>query len=36
MRDSSGIGLSGELDLTHWQFINPELTVNLHRMAAGE
>jgi hypothetical protein len=36
MRDSSGIGHSGELDLTHWQFINPELTVNLHRMAAGE
>ena len=32
----SGNGLSGELDITQWQFINPELTVHLHREAAGE
>jgi hypothetical protein len=32
----SGNGLSSELDITRWQFINPELTVHLHRMAAGE
>jgi len=32
----SGNGLSGELDITEWQFINPELTVHLHREAAGE
>ncbi len=32
----SGNGLSAELDITRWQFINPELTVHLHRMAAGE
>jgi hypothetical protein len=32
----SGNGLSGELDITKWQFINPELTVHLHREAAGE
>ncbi len=32
----SGNGLSGELDIGHWQFINPELTVHLHRDAAGE
>ena len=33
--DSSS-GVSGELDLREWQFINPELTVHLHREAAGE
>jgi len=32
----SGSGLSGELDITRWHFINPELTVHLHREAAGE
>jgi hypothetical protein len=32
----SGNGLSGELDITKWLFINPELTVHLHREAAGE
>lgn len=32
----SGNGASGELDLNHWFFINPELTVHLHREAAGE
>ena len=32
----SGNGLSGELDITGWHFINPELTVHLHREAAGE
>jgi hypothetical protein len=32
----SGNGLSSELDITGWQFINPELTVHLHRMAVGE
>jgi hypothetical protein len=32
----SGNGIPGELDLRHWQFINPELTVHLHREAAGE
>jgi hypothetical protein len=32
----SGNGLSSELDITRWQFINPELTVHLHRMAVGE
>jgi hypothetical protein len=32
----SGNGLSGELDIAHWHFINPELTVHLHREAAGE
>jgi hypothetical protein len=32
----SGNGLSGELDITEWRFINPELTVHLHREAAGE
>jgi hypothetical protein len=32
----SGSGLSGELDLARWQFINPELTVHLHREAVGE
>ncbi len=29
-------GLSSELDLTHWHFINPELSVHLHRETAGE
>ena len=33
--DSSS-GVSGELDLREWHFINPELTVHLHRDAAGE
>jgi Thioesterase-like superfamily len=32
----SGNGASGELDLRQWHFINPELTVHLHREAAGE
>lgn len=32
----SGNGLSGELDLRVWHFINPELTVHLHREAVGE
>ena len=32
----SGNGLSSELDLTRWHFINPELTVHLHREAVGE
>ncbi len=31
----SGNGLSSELDLS-WHFINPELTVHLHREAVGE
>ncbi|HEY1916767.1 MAG TPA: thioesterase family protein [Streptosporangiaceae bacterium] len=32
----SGNGLSNELDIAKWQFINPELTVHLHREAVGE
>jgi hypothetical protein len=32
----SGNGVSSELDITRWHFINPELTVHLHREAAGE
>jgi len=32
----SGNGVSSELDLTRWHFINPELTVHLHREAVGE
>lgn len=32
----SGNGISSELDLTQWLFINPELTVHLHREAVGE
>lgn len=32
----SGNGLSSELDIAQWQFINPELTVHLHREAVGE
>ena len=32
----SGNGISGELELTNWHFINPELTVHLHREAVGE
>ncbi|MBO0786222.1 MAG: thioesterase family protein [Actinobacteria bacterium] len=32
----SGSGVAGELDLRHWHFINPELTVHLHREPAGE
>ena len=32
----SGNGLSSELDLAVWHFINPELTVHLHREAVGE
>jgi hypothetical protein len=32
----SGNGLSSELDVTTWHFINPELTVHLHREAVGE
>jgi hypothetical protein len=32
----SGNGISSELDLSRWLFINPELTVHLHREAVGE
>ena len=32
----SGSGASWELDMTRWLFINPELTVHLHREAVGE
>jgi len=32
----SGNGASWELDITRWHFINPELTVHLHREPAGE
>jgi hypothetical protein len=32
----SGNGISWELDLGRWHFINPELTVHLHREPAGE
>jgi hypothetical protein len=32
----SGNGISRELDIARWHFINPELTVHLHREAAGE
>ena len=32
----SGNGLSSELPITGWHFINPELTVHLHREAVGE
>jgi hypothetical protein len=32
----SGNGASWELDLNRWHFINPELTVHLHREASGE
>jgi len=32
----SGSGVSGMLDITGWIFINPELTVHLHREAEGE
>ncbi len=32
----SGNGLSSELDLAQWLFINPELTVHSHREAVGE
>lgn len=32
----SGNGLSGELDLARFHFINPELTVHLHREPVGE
>lgn len=32
----SGNGASWELDSRSWHFINPELTVHLHREAAGE
>jgi hypothetical protein len=32
----SGSGVSWELDANRWLFINPELTVHLHREAAGE
>jgi hypothetical protein len=31
----SGNGLSSELDVATWHFINPELTVHLHREAVG-
>ncbi|MCW2622279.1 MAG: hypothetical protein JWL64_1881 [Frankiales bacterium] len=32
----SGNGLSGELPVAGWHFINPELTVHVHREAVGE
>lgn len=32
----SGNGISSELDISRWLFINPELTVHLHREPAGE
>jgi hypothetical protein len=32
----SGNGASWEMDITRWHFINPELTVHLHREAVGE
>ncbi len=32
----SASGVSGELPLDRWQFINPELSVHLHREAVGE
>lgn len=32
----SGNGISAELDVAAWYFINPELTVHLHREAVGE
>ena len=32
----SGNGVSSELPITGWHFINPELTVHLHREAVGE
>ncbi len=32
----SGNGAASELDLRRWLFINPELTVHLHREAVGE
>lgn len=32
----SGNGLSSELDVARWYFINPELTVHLHREPVGE
>jgi hypothetical protein len=32
----SGNGASWELDIKRWHFINPELTVHLHREAMGE
>ena len=32
----SGNGISSELDLARWHFINPELTVHLHREPVGE
>ena len=32
----SGNGISSQLDIAKWLFINPELTVHLHREAAGE
>jgi hypothetical protein len=32
----SGSGVSWELDVNRWLFINPELTVHVHREAVGE
>ncbi len=32
----SGNGVSSELEIAQWHFINPELTVHLHREAVGE
>jgi len=32
----SGNGISWEMDIARWHFINPELTVHLHREAKGE
>lgn len=32
----SGNGISWEMDIARWHFINPELTVHVHREAEGE
>jgi hypothetical protein len=32
----AGNGVSNVLDYRHWVFVNPELTVHLHRLPAGE
>lgn len=36
MLADSGNGASAELDLAQWLFINPELTVHVHRLPEGE
>jgi hypothetical protein len=32
----SGNGLAGALDYAHWIFVNPDLTVHVHREPVGE